>query len=94
MTGGPQFGSGSHPSLTLALDFDPGSSRQVSWAIGSADSAEASFDLARRVAVVHGKRNALTSSCWTRVTRLIFTPAISIGMRRLPSVSAPRWDYS
>ena len=50
MTGGPQFGSGPHPSLTLALDFDPGSSRQVSWAIGSADSAEASFDLARRTA--------------------------------------------
>ena len=50
MTGGPQFGPGSHPSLTLALDFDPGSSRQVSWAIGSADSAEASFDLARRIA--------------------------------------------
>ncbi len=32
------------------MDFDPGSSRQVSWAVGSADSAEASFDLARRTA--------------------------------------------
>ena len=50
MTGGPQFGSGPHPSLTLAMDFDPGSSRQLSWAVGSADSAEASFDLARRTA--------------------------------------------
>lgn len=50
MTGGPQFGAGPHPSLTLALDFDPGSSRQVSWAIASTDSAEASFDLARRTA--------------------------------------------
>jgi hypothetical protein len=50
MTGGPQFGPGPHPSLMLSLDFDPGSSRQVSWAVGSADSAEASFDLARRTA--------------------------------------------
>ncbi len=41
---------GPYPSLTLALDFDPGSSRQVSWSIASADSAEASFDLARRSA--------------------------------------------
>ncbi len=50
MTGGPQFGSGPHPSLTLALDFDPGTSRQVNWAIASTDSAEASFELARRIA--------------------------------------------
>ncbi len=50
MTGGPQFSSGPYPSLTLALDFDPSSSRQVSWSIASADSAEASFDLARRSA--------------------------------------------
>jgi hypothetical protein len=48
MTGGPQFGSGPHPSLTLALDFDPGSSRQVSWSIASLESIESSFDLARR----------------------------------------------
>jgi hypothetical protein len=50
MTGAPQVGSGPHPSLTLALDFDPGSSRQVSWAIASTASVEASFDLARRAA--------------------------------------------
>ena len=50
MTGGPQFGSGPHPSLTLALDFDPGSSRQLSWSIASLDSIEASFELARRTA--------------------------------------------
>ena len=50
MTGGPQFGSGPYPALTLALDFDPGSSRQVSWAMASTDSGEASFDLARRTA--------------------------------------------
>ena len=48
MTGGPQFGSGPHPSLTLALDFDPGSSRQLSWSIASLESIESSFDLARR----------------------------------------------
>jgi hypothetical protein len=50
MTGGPQFGSGPYPALALALDFDPGSSRQVSWAMASSDSEEASFDLARRSA--------------------------------------------
>ncbi|HUI89445.1 MAG TPA: hypothetical protein VLX61_12050 [Anaerolineales bacterium] len=50
MTGGPQFGPAPHPSLTLALDFDPDSSRQLTWAIASTDSAEASFDLARRTA--------------------------------------------
>ena len=50
MTGGPQFGSGPQPSLTLALEFDPGTSRQVSWAVASTGSEEASFELARRVA--------------------------------------------
>ena len=50
MTAGPQFGSGPYPALALALDFDPGSSRQVSWAMASSDSEEASFDLARRSA--------------------------------------------
>jgi len=50
MTGGPQFGPGPYPSLTMALDFDPGASRQLNWAIASIASAEASFDLARRTA--------------------------------------------
>ncbi|HUH96518.1 MAG TPA: hypothetical protein VLZ89_04110 [Anaerolineales bacterium] len=49
-SGGPQFGLGPYPSLSLALDFDPGSSRQLNWTIASTDSAEASFDLARRTA--------------------------------------------
>jgi hypothetical protein len=50
MTGGPQFGSSPYPALTLSLDFDPGSSRQLSWSIASLDSIESSFDLARRIA--------------------------------------------
>lgn len=50
MTGGPQPGPGPHPSLTIDLDFDPGTTRVMAWALAAEDSAEASFDLARRTA--------------------------------------------
>ena len=48
MTGGPSAGLGPHPSLALDLQFDPGQTRSITWALASETSAEASFELARR----------------------------------------------
>ncbi len=50
MTGSPQPGPGPHPSLMIDLDFDPGSTRVITWTLAAQDSAEDSFDLARRTA--------------------------------------------
>ena len=50
MTGGPKSGRGPHPSLMLGLEFDPGSTRSLSWSLGAEVSAAASFDLARQIA--------------------------------------------
>ncbi len=50
MTGGPSLGPGPHPSLTLKLDFEPGTSRTVLWAFAAEGTPEASFGLARRTA--------------------------------------------
>jgi len=47
-TGGPGAGPGPHPSLALDLQFDPGLTRAITWALASEASAEASFELARR----------------------------------------------
>lgn len=48
MTGGPSAGPGPHPSLALDLQFDPGQTRILTWALASEASAESSFELARR----------------------------------------------
>lgn len=48
MTGGPSAGPGPHPSLALDLQFDPGLTRTITWALASEASAETSFELARR----------------------------------------------
>ncbi len=51
MTGGPKSGPGPHPSLALELDFEPGSTRTVTWVLAAAEgSPEDSFELARHLA--------------------------------------------
>ncbi len=50
MTAGPKFGAGPHPSLAIKLDFDPGMTRTLSWAVAAEASVEASFELARQAA--------------------------------------------
>src|SRR5581483_9702985 len=82
MTGSPQPGPGPHPSLMIDLDFDPGSTRVITWTLAAQDSAEDSFDLARRTPLVRGMRNAPASNSWTRVTCSTSAPAIQTGTRR------------
>ncbi|MGE5073886.1 MAG: MGH1-like glycoside hydrolase domain-containing protein [Anaerolineae bacterium] len=50
MTGGPNPGPGPHPSLALKLDFEPGTTRTVTWCMAAEGTPEASFELARRTA--------------------------------------------
>jgi len=47
MTGGPQAGSGPYAGLAFDIDLKPGDSRQLTWALASLDSPNASLDLAR-----------------------------------------------
>ena len=48
ITGGPEAPAKIYPSLELNITLTPGSSRHLSWALASLDSAEASFTLARQ----------------------------------------------
>jgi hypothetical protein len=48
MTGGPNSGTGPHPSLSLDLVFEPGLTRTITWTLASKSTAEESFELARR----------------------------------------------
>ncbi len=50
LTGGPQAGQGPYPSLTLALDLEPGATRLATWALASLQSPQESFEAARRSA--------------------------------------------
>ena len=50
LTGGPQIGSGSYPSLVLEIDLEPGASHSLIWSHGARPSAEESFTLAREIA--------------------------------------------
>jgi hypothetical protein len=48
LTGGPNFGTGPQPSLTLNVDLGPGSKRRFSWAQVALEDAEESFNQARQ----------------------------------------------
>src|SRR5574340_153360 len=48
-SGGPKQGTGPHPALRLALDFEGGTERSFTWACAAETSDTGSFDLARRV---------------------------------------------
>ncbi len=50
LTGGPSVGPGPHPSLVVRLDLDPGVTRTLTWCVAAENTAEASFERARRVA--------------------------------------------
>ncbi len=50
MSGGPASVTGASPSLTVTLDLAPGASRQITWTEAALETAEASFELARRTA--------------------------------------------
>ncbi|HEX7975609.1 MAG TPA: hypothetical protein VF498_14460 [Anaerolineales bacterium] len=50
MTGGPQVGAGTYPSLSLALNLPPGGSQPVIWSQAALHTAEESFALARHIA--------------------------------------------
>jgi hypothetical protein len=50
MTGGPKHGAGPHPALALALDFEAGETRSITWACAAEASLQESFELARRTA--------------------------------------------
>jgi hypothetical protein len=49
MSGGPNPGSGPHPSLAIGLELDPSATRSIAWTLASESSPEASFELARQV---------------------------------------------
>jgi hypothetical protein len=49
MTGGPNPGSGPHPSLIIGLELDPNATRTIAWSLSAEASTEASFELARQV---------------------------------------------
>ncbi|MCL4559362.1 MAG: hypothetical protein M1281_01950 [Chloroflexi bacterium] len=48
MTGGPQPGGGSFPSLRVDVELMPEASRTLTWALAGCHTQEESFDLARR----------------------------------------------
>jgi hypothetical protein len=50
LTGGPDSGAGTYPSLFVDLDLAPGASRQLTWVQVALATHEASYELARRLA--------------------------------------------
>ena len=50
LTGGPQTGAGSYPSILHEIDLPPGEIRQFTWTCAACQSLEESFELARLTA--------------------------------------------
>ncbi len=50
LTGGPQTGSGSYPSLLHEWELVPGEAQSLIWIMAACTDLDASFDLARRIA--------------------------------------------
>jgi hypothetical protein len=48
MGGSPRHSAGPHPALTMAMDFETGTSRTLVWACGARGTTQDSFDLARK----------------------------------------------
>ena len=48
LTGGPQGGTGSYPSLIISIDLEPGAGEQIIWAIAAKENIDDSFELARQ----------------------------------------------
>ncbi len=49
VTGGPNQGSGPHPSLTVDLELNPRSTSTLTWTLASEATTESSFELARHI---------------------------------------------
>jgi hypothetical protein len=53
LTGGPQPGKGSYPSLSLPITLDPGNSEQFVWTHAALDDTDSSFSKAREYATMN-----------------------------------------